>query len=206
MMEPRCTTIDERDLTDEERAAIADEPRPGRWALSSRELSQHGTDVAIVAELWRDWRNGPIYEIVAPWLTHSDETTVSGGYHAQQRGGNHSDPLVRLLAFRAWGNRDRHASRVTVTGRRERDLADDVKGSAIHRLPETIAKVADRHGVSPRDVLAAVRRINTNQDAVAVLDAYERRLDDEDRRRAAIERDLMHYTPRPTPARRRGSR
>ena len=56
--------LDELRLTDAEREAVADKPRPGvRY--------------------------------------------VGVGGHVEQRGGIHSDPLVRLLAYRKWANRDR---------------------------------------------------------------------------------------------------
>jgi len=103
------TLLDARELTAEERAAVADEPRPGvwidakNWANDGRVLSQEDTDVAIVTELWASTAGNAraheaLRDAVHPWL---DDSTYT------QRGGIHSDPLVRLLAYRAWGERDR---------------------------------------------------------------------------------------------------
>lgn len=109
--------LDERELTDAERAAIADEPRPGVWIeqydfkhftdADGRPLSQHQTDrlIAFELSLVTKGRDMPELERIAGALDDVD----LGAQHAatSQRGGIHSDPLVRLLAFRAWGDRDR---------------------------------------------------------------------------------------------------
>ncbi|HET7504300.1 MAG TPA: hypothetical protein VFK02_24935 [Kofleriaceae bacterium] len=104
----------ERDLTREERAAHDDDPRPGSCFAPltgvSHMVSQSDTDLLIRVELWSHapgsarsmfeelmgiprWRPGAITDPMVP-------TTY-------QRGGIDSDPFVRLLAYRAWGNRDR---------------------------------------------------------------------------------------------------
>jgi hypothetical protein len=115
------TLLDERELTDAERAAIADEARPGVWCETDRgrinngdgkRLDQQQTDILIVTELHR-----------IPGIDQSKLVDAIGWpvklelqpYHSQnlfqqafeQRGGIHSEQLVRLLAFRAWGERDR---------------------------------------------------------------------------------------------------
>ncbi|HEU4728474.1 MAG TPA: hypothetical protein VFT22_11305 [Kofleriaceae bacterium] len=103
-----------RDLTSEERAAHDEDPRPGSCFTPrtgvSRRVSQSDTDLLIRVELWSRapasaramfeelmgiprWRPGAITDPMVP-------TTY-------QRGGIDSDPFVRLLAYRAWGNRDR---------------------------------------------------------------------------------------------------
>jgi hypothetical protein len=114
------TILDERELTDAERAAIADEPRPGVWITSNpntlqagdgRVLDQDRTDLLIAAELHSYHSAVDLEASIGP-----PPTVVIAGVPAgtpryvvtnQQRGGIHSDPLVRLLAFRAWGERDR---------------------------------------------------------------------------------------------------
>jgi hypothetical protein len=114
--------LDERELTDVERAAIADEPRPGIWmqdyscslarfAGDGRALSQHETDCLIARELEADHHIDR--DVIAPWRRTVQVEWQDGrkpnptAPAEQQRGGIHSDPLVRLLAFRAWGDRDR---------------------------------------------------------------------------------------------------
>lgn len=107
--------LDERELTDDERVAIADEPRPGVWIErdpdgDGRALSQIQTDALIVSELYRHASAVGLYPIVGPRVRCDlpprviTEAAVTA---LEQRGGIHSDPLVRLLAFRAWGDRDR---------------------------------------------------------------------------------------------------
>lgn len=121
--------LDERELTDAERAAMADEPRPGVWLEEhviltadqnngspvvdrrgdGRRLDQAQTDSAIAAALFRNAdrvESNDVLGVVVASL--SGGTKIDGKQHAtDQRGGIHSDPLVRLLAFRAWGERDR---------------------------------------------------------------------------------------------------
>jgi hypothetical protein len=105
-----------------ERQAIADEPRPGSWfgdkGADGRMLTQDETDQLIRAEL-----HGVALATAAP-ATVAELTSILGAPHhvdlafegrgraplhraIKQRGGLDSDPLVRLLAFRAWGHRDR---------------------------------------------------------------------------------------------------
>jgi hypothetical protein len=121
--------LDARELTADELEAIADEPRPGVWIEEhevfhnvgstiqregdGRALTQHETDLLIVRELWNDHAAStrPLQDAVAAWLRppmvrlEADERSIRGVAH-EQRGGTHSDPLVRLLAHRAWGDRD----------------------------------------------------------------------------------------------------
>lgn len=128
--------LDERELTAEERAAIADEPRPGVWIEEhiiltaaqndgqpivdrrgdGRTLDQAQTDSAIAAALFRlagpEEQEQVLRAVVASLnggRALDGVTSKSTGqvYATEQRGGIHSDPLVRLLAFRAWGDRDR---------------------------------------------------------------------------------------------------
>jgi hypothetical protein len=135
--------LDERELTEAERAAIADEARPGVWVeeheifskvndwpLSRRTgrtveiksqieirgdgrvLDQHETDLLIVTGLHRhdDFEQKALVEVVGWPVAISFDCFGSFGDQQQafeQRGGIHSDPLVRLLAVRAWGDRDR---------------------------------------------------------------------------------------------------
>jgi hypothetical protein len=120
------TLLPDRPLTPEERAAHDEEPRPGVWAGEShadlRKLTQEETDVFIRAELWYAELRPPAEqaELTAvlgePWhikLTRPRTSHDGPGPEpwvmpaASQRGGIDSDPLVRLLAYRAWGDRDR---------------------------------------------------------------------------------------------------
>jgi hypothetical protein len=108
-----------RDLLAAEREAIADEPRPGVWRQSvglfepgakvpgdDRALTQDQTDCLIACELER--RHDVHHSLLATWRRSVQMTLDRGGCTArEQRGGIHSDPLVRLLAYRAWGDRDR---------------------------------------------------------------------------------------------------
>lgn len=121
----------ERDLTAEERAAVADEPRPGVWVqdgVSSatadyqvhtehgdgRILTQETTDALIAAELafrsraMTDSERDEVRQVVGhPRYLRLGDRLPKPFDANQQRGGLHSDPLVRLLAYRAWGERDR---------------------------------------------------------------------------------------------------
>jgi hypothetical protein len=148
----RAGVID-RDLTADERAAVAMEPRPGRWwqpkgdpsdpwsqRPDGRLFSQSDTDMLIASELrlwtpttsaqaaaeyqaviadalspWRfggvkirktmsvDWARS-FEPVIDPMLPNQPTKVVA--LATLQRGGIHSDPLVRLLAFRVWGERD----------------------------------------------------------------------------------------------------
>lgn len=120
------TLLDERELTAAERQAIADEPRPGVWidtvvtvkvdgppievrpnVSDGRTLTQDETDTMIARELFRERSTSDqeTKRLVSTWLTRG--IYFNGVEPTQQRGGIHSDPLVRLLAYRAWGERDR---------------------------------------------------------------------------------------------------
>jgi len=135
----RPSILAERDLTDDERAAVADAERPGVWVEDhetpemdpltygpsqtalrgdGRVLSQEQTDALIVQGLYdhvawttstRELRNAvgnpPLSALLQMRL--GSEVVLA----RQQRGGIHSDPLVRLLAYRAWGDRDRKWTR-----------------------------------------------------------------------------------------------
>lgn len=116
--------LDERELTAEERAAVADEPRPGMWTgdhagvcADGRALDQQMTDRLIACEIVdRHGANEGADEIRAVAGDHGVVTfrNVAIGFHDvgyAQRGGIHSDPLVRLLAYRTWGERDRRWAR-----------------------------------------------------------------------------------------------
>jgi hypothetical protein len=97
-----------------EREAIDDEPRPGSWfgdgRADGRMLTQGLTDLLIRAELRaatpRTASAATVAELtgILGDMTHLD---LGRGRATCQRGGVDSDPLVRLLAFRAWRNRDR---------------------------------------------------------------------------------------------------
>lgn len=118
--------LDERDLTAEERASVADEPRPGivlrrssrrgpdgytllppveivltqqdTNALIETELANHaGNSVAVRDDMLRLFAKPPTQVVVGEPPAAASE----------QRGGIHEDPVVRLLAFRAFGDRDR---------------------------------------------------------------------------------------------------
>ncbi len=104
---------------------MADVPRPGVWADQAgadlRSLTQDETDVLIRSEIWhwcaplgisvREFTEvvgivgNPTGVLVDP-VKCSDGTTLAQRAW-RQRGGIDSDPLVRLLAFRIWGERDR---------------------------------------------------------------------------------------------------
>jgi hypothetical protein len=116
-----ASLLDDREVTPDERAAIADEPRCGVWVQSvpntshcagdGRALDQAQTDVLIVNELHRCPEAYADQSALVAAVGWPQKTMFSiGGFEKlaySQRGGIHSDPLVRLLAFRAWGDRDR---------------------------------------------------------------------------------------------------
>ncbi|MEJ7601256.1 MAG: hypothetical protein WKG01_25350 [Kofleriaceae bacterium] len=196
----------ERQLTDAERDAVADHERPGVWIEvhfddpisphDGRTLSQHATDLLIVNEVLR--REPDHADELRPFLPPrgvpmSWLITLGDGVTAtQQRGGIHSDPLVRLLAYRTWGDRDRTW--------RKRDsaepfLADEIDGAAVQRIYgfdeiELVPIVA--HGKQPSLRLFArrgdrraqvavpepgVRQISVLREALLdALDALERQL------------------------------
>jgi hypothetical protein len=101
----------DRPETPEDREAERDEPRPGVWAgeprADLRALTQDETDLLIRRELVASASSADVMNVIAavggvvempPW--HSPVPRC-------QRGGIDSDPLVRVLARRAWGDRDR---------------------------------------------------------------------------------------------------
>lgn len=101
--------------TDEDREAALEGPRPGVWADEAeadlRALTQDETDAVIRSEL-AEWGARPeLDEIVNAAGGHRE--VIVPIRHApcfrvkQQRGGIDSHPLVRILARRAWGDRDR---------------------------------------------------------------------------------------------------
>lgn len=213
------TLLDERELSDAERLAIADEPRPGVWIeehevyvklathpLSAqtgepievkpeidrsgdgRTLTQHETDVLIVRELWRRTQNGATFPVsaelhsaVLPWLGPMLLDTDGGKYRSeayQQRGGLHSDEVVRLLAFRAWGERDR---------------ANDLV-----KLRATIDLLASLHGVTRLAVIADMRRLGGTIDPLVerLFELIEQRERAAERARVEIDRRLALLSPR----------
>lgn len=113
-----------------ERSGHAEATR-GNW---NRELDQHGTDRSIACDLYdciiaRDGvlASHAAIDVLGLWLhpLMNDEyrrlnhplKSLRGGIigpdglciewiHRDQRGGIHSDPMVRVLAYRAWGDRD----------------------------------------------------------------------------------------------------
>lgn len=101
-----------------ERAAIADRERPGTWfgdaGADGRALTQDQTEALIRAELVRTAPRSERDEVMnavgrPPRFIRFDAKALSTRAHRAgfQRGGIDSDPLVRLLAFRAWSDRDR---------------------------------------------------------------------------------------------------
>ena len=113
MKEASCEEVSllpDRPLTLEERAAHDEDPRPGVWAGEAgadlRRLTQEETDGLIRSELALE---------AAALNERSEVRRMIGGSGAwlvdppatRQRGGIDSDPRVRLIAYRAWGDRDR---------------------------------------------------------------------------------------------------
>lgn len=116
-------------ILEAERIAIAEVERPGSWfgedSADGRMLIQEATDMLIRDELWRevapatppDERDellgilGAPQVVLLPSLLHprNAHPDLTDRFHVAtvQRGGIDSDPLVRLLAYRAWGDRDR---------------------------------------------------------------------------------------------------
>ncbi len=104
-------------LTPEERAAHDEDPRPGAWAgergADLRRLSQDETDILIRRELIDAAALAELDDVEracgSPPRTRTVTLQANGEDRrvTRQRGGLDSDPLVRLLAYRAWGDRDR---------------------------------------------------------------------------------------------------
>jgi len=95
-----------------ERVAVTMPPRRGIWfgdhGADGRTLTQKQTDILVRDELfWRDDAGPPDAMLLALGDTGASRSFRFGDTEAtMQRGGIDSDPLVRLLAFRAWGYRD----------------------------------------------------------------------------------------------------
>src|SRR5262249_44783646 len=105
-------------LTADERDAQNDEPRPGAWfgdeGADGRPLDQLTTESLIRGELISCAPEHERAELVRllgkPQLVtmaigQGNDSLLAFARH--QRGGIDSEPLVRLLAFRCWGARDR---------------------------------------------------------------------------------------------------
>lgn len=92
-----------RALTADERAAHDEEPRPGVDGDGAA-LRQDETDLRIRRELFTRARRDERDALVEIMGRDSVAGFATG---AVQRGGLDSDPMVRLLAYRAWGDRDR---------------------------------------------------------------------------------------------------
>lgn len=111
------TSIIDRDPSPEDFEAEHDAPRQGVWAgepgADLRLLSQDETDRLIRMELVASASAAEVMDVLAatggrvempPW---PDDDPVRPFHSARmQRGGIDSDPLVRILARRAWGDRD----------------------------------------------------------------------------------------------------
>lgn len=117
--------VDDRDA---ELAAGRDAERPGVWlgvhGAQATQLTQEETDVLIRLELWThvsvsasQAEQAELRGILGQPKPSIAGSALTGAFH--QRGGIDSDPLVRLLAWRAWGNRDR---RWPATTHRSRSL------------------------------------------------------------------------------------
>lgn len=105
-------------MTPDEIAARDDEPRPGVWLQQEREdydgtgapLDQVQTDHLIAYELLCRLRGDEFDEVadlgraLVPLRVPSP---LGPALASQQRGGIHSEPAIRVLAFQTWGDRDR---------------------------------------------------------------------------------------------------
>ena len=112
---PPPTPLLDRDPSHADLAAERDEPRPGVWAgedgTDLRALTQDETDMLIRAELWHNVPPGEQLELKGA-IGELRRVFVSIGERMEmpiytQRGGIDSEPMVRILARRAWGDRDR---------------------------------------------------------------------------------------------------
>ncbi len=103
--------------TEGERLAHDADPRPGSWLGDGRMLTQAETDTLICTELWRDVPLAEVHDLTIRSVLGEPRFIImcsprpNGGNDwvdraRAQRGGLHSDPLLRLLTFRAWGARD----------------------------------------------------------------------------------------------------
>lgn len=107
----------DRPSTPEDFEAEREAPRSGLWAgepgADLRRLTQDQTDALIRYELYRYAYVGELADIVSACGGQPGMLLLEGVPEgaiqraAIQRGGIDSDPLVRILARRAWGDRDR---------------------------------------------------------------------------------------------------
>lgn len=103
-----------RALTDDERAAEAEEPRCGTWfgdlLADGRVLGQDDTDALIRRELFSvvsEKERGELFRLCGrPRDVRGAVRDIPRLELWHQRGGIDSDPLVRVLAYRVWGERD----------------------------------------------------------------------------------------------------
>lgn len=102
-------------LTPEEQSARDDEPRCGVWleehvgcfSGTGAPLSPEATDHLIAYELLCRLRDDDFDEVAELGRALVPLRLPSGAQASQQRGGIHSEPLIRVLAFQTWGDRDR---------------------------------------------------------------------------------------------------
>jgi len=105
----------DRDPTPDDRDAERDPPRPGVWAgergADFRPLTQDQTDRLIRLELIRTCHPDDTAHVIAACGGDADslqlDRTDPPRGMSTQRGGIDSDPLIRVLARRAWADRDR---------------------------------------------------------------------------------------------------
>lgn len=112
----------ERALTKLEAMAQDHAPQPGVWWQSpvdaagylegnGRQLSQDETDLLIVSELYKTGTRADLELLEQLWgppivFRDRDKRSSHDITARQQRGGVHSDPLIRIAAVRAFGLRD----------------------------------------------------------------------------------------------------
>jgi hypothetical protein len=115
-MEPaRRSLLAARELTPEERSARDEDPRPGVWAgqlyWGGCALTQEQSDTLLRAELIACTTSEERAEFARlvhePLVLRVNQPGSGVAVAHVQRGGIDSDPLIRLLAYRAWGDRDR---------------------------------------------------------------------------------------------------
>lgn len=105
-------------------------PRPPAYrtgnGFDEHQLDQYETDMLIAYELWQrfGWCDSSVSDEITRIIGSPAMIAIEIGvgrwngvgkptseyamcYATEQRGGIHSDPLVRLLAYRTWGERDR---------------------------------------------------------------------------------------------------
>jgi hypothetical protein len=128
----RPSLLPDRPLTPAERSAHDEDPRQGVWVKDQgadlRKLTQDQTDSLIRRELWQEASSRGEDDMGEIEASLGKPRAVDLGVRIAscQRGGIDSDPMVRLLAYRAWGDRDRQwfelrgvrkGEAITVTGR-----------------------------------------------------------------------------------------